>query len=589
MVGLKSCFGSKTRAWRLHNMTNLQRYISVLAVHPFKRAARLIKRRSIMILQKAYLAVALIMLVSFVASLASSLTPNTTISALLSNQSWDLEAMVQKASDTRPWNDNGARSYGPLTYRLTNLGASFAPYVGMPDVAFFEHNATEPAHHFFLTMVAGLSALVVGWVIGCALTSNPASRLVSAVVFGSALLQTKPWRHELFVGHPDVVMAPLAAGLAYFLLKGAIEGQRVANISPVSVMLGLGMATKVSFIYFLPPIIGAYLSPNSLRTILRLGFIAALAFLVYIAVGFPQSLFIHEVIGAMLDQKQVLAPVNAESILRWIWMFFDVFAHLAGVMLLLSVTIADRPLIASISQASRRKIIGFGILASLPALTVICTMNFIPSFVNSTEHYSISFSAYTVVGMALGMACLVYKVLGLLPHKIERTRKLLGPFALVIAVYTSGLASPAYINETAKENLKGRSEQIQLIEKINFLSNTGAVPLITPYFPNFQLPQQEGLGKERLEKEAASTLGIKNGIFLMIDWGWYSRFLEDEPNQYDLIDGYENWLENRQLYTELFETGTMSGISFELIYHQGSSQIWATDHLAKAYRQKSWR
>ena len=107
-----------------------------------------------------------------------------------------------------------------MTYRLTNLGASFAPNTGMPDVTLFEENATEPAHHFFLTMVAGLSALAVGWVIGCALTGNIASRLVSSVVFGSALLQTEAWRHQLFIVHPDVVLAPFAAGLAYFLLKG---------------------------------------------------------------------------------------------------------------------------------------------------------------------------------------------------------------------------------------------------------------------------------------------------------------------------------------------------------------------------------
>ena len=245
-------------------MTHLRRVARLLIFHPFKRALRLIMRRITPLAQKAYLLLALIMVVSFVASLASSLTPNTTISALLSNQSWDLEAMVQQASETRPWNDNGARAYGPMIYRLTNLGASFAPNTGMPDVVLFEQNATEPAHHFFLTMVAGLSALAVGWVIGCTLTGNIASRMVSSVVFGSALLQTEAWQHQLFTVHPDVVLAPFTAGLAYFLLKGVIEGQRAAYVTHVSVMVGVGFATKVSFIYFVPPVIGAYVSRNIL-------------------------------------------------------------------------------------------------------------------------------------------------------------------------------------------------------------------------------------------------------------------------------------------------------------------------------------
>ena len=115
-------------------MTNLRRKAKLLIVHPFKRAARLIKRRITSLAQKAYLLLSLIMVVSFIASLASSLTPNTTISALLSNQSGTSKPWCKRL-DTRPWNDNGARAYGPMTYRLTNLGASFAPNTGMPDVA----------------------------------------------------------------------------------------------------------------------------------------------------------------------------------------------------------------------------------------------------------------------------------------------------------------------------------------------------------------------------------------------------------------------------------------------------------------------
>ena len=208
-------------------------------------------------------------------------------------------------------------------------------------------------------MVAGLSALVVGWVIGCALTGNVASQLASSVVFGSALLQTEAWRHQLFIVHPDVVLAPFAAGLAYFLLKGVIEGRRAAYVTHVSVMLGMGLATKVSFIYFVPPILGAYVSRNALRMIMRLGFIAALAFLVYIAIGFPQTLFIHDVIGAMLDQRRVLAPVTAESMLRWAVMLFDDFVVIAGVIILLSFTIADSRLIKLLGSAKPRTLAAF--------------------------------------------------------------------------------------------------------------------------------------------------------------------------------------------------------------------------------------
>ena len=498
-------------------MNDLHRKVRVFILHPFKRAARFVKRRVTMLLQRVYLTLAIIMVVSFVASLASSLTPNATISALLSKQSWDLEALVQQASDTRPWNDNGARAYGPVTHiGLPILALALRQISACP--TFLSSNRMPPNQFiFFLTMIAGLSAIAVGWVIGCALTINLANRLVSAVVFGSVLLQTEVWRHQIFIVHPDVVLAPFAAGLAFFLLKGVIDGQRAANIPQVSLMLGLGLATKVSFIYFVPPIIGAYLSRNIPRMIMRLSFIAALAFFVYIAIGFPQSLFVHEVIGAMLDQKRVLATATTESMLRWSGILFDIFGLLAGVMILLSVTIADSRLMQSLALAKPRILAVFTILALLPSLLLIFTMNFIPSFVSATSHYSIGFSAYTAVGIALMIAAVTFRVLALLPDRIEKIRKIIGPIILVSYVFLTGATVPPYINETSKTHEMSRVEGVRLIEQINFLAETGAVPLITPYFPNFQLPGQEGLGKSRFEKEISSPQGQANGIFLMID------------------------------------------------------------------------
>ena len=213
-------------------------------------------------------------------------------------------------------------------------------------------------------------------------------------------------------------------------------------------------------------------------------------------------------------------------------------------------------------------------------------MNFIPSFVSATSHYSIGFSAYTAVGIALMIAAVTFRVLALLPDRIEKIRKIIGPIILVSYVFLTGATVPPYINETSKTHEMSRVEGVRLIEQINFLAETGAVPLITPYFPNFQLPGQEGLGKSRLEKEISSPQGQANGIFLMIDHGWYSRFLKDEPTGYDLLDGHENWLENKQLFERLFEMNTIGGVVFGKIYSKGSSQIWATEELAEKFKKE---
>jgi hypothetical protein len=255
-------------------------------------------------------------------------------------------------------------------------------------------------------------------------------------------------------------------------------------------------------------------------------------------------------------------------------------------MILLSFTIADSQLINMLGSAKPITFVTFTILALLPSLILTCTMNFIPSFVSATSHYSIGFSAYTAVGVALIIAAIAFRMLSFLPERIQKIRKFIGPVILLSSIYITGATVPSYINDIAKMHETRRANDIRLIEKISFLSETGAVPLITPYFPNFELPGQEGLNKFVFEEKLSSLQGQEYGLFLMIDYGWYSRFLEGEPTEYDLIDEYDNWLENKDLYTRLFAEGTLSGKTFERIYVQDTSQIWATQNLAKAYREK---
>ena len=124
----------------------------------------------------------------------------------------------------------------------------------------------------------------------------------------------------------------------------------------------------------------------------------------------------------MLDQRQVLAPVTAESMLRWAVMLFDVFVVIAGTMILLSLTIADSRLIKSLGSAKPTTLEAFATLALMPSLILICTMNFIPSFVTATSHYSIGFSAYMVGSLMI--AAIAFRVLSLLPERMENPKSI---------------------------------------------------------------------------------------------------------------------------------------------------------------------
>ena len=167
-----------------------------------------------------------------------------------------------------------------------------------------------------------MSALAVGWVIGCGLTGNIASRLVSSVVFGSA--------HKRKLG--DTIIFPMSCWHRLqpgWPISAGVMGAGQPTLCERDARHGVG--DKVSFIYFVPPIIGAYCPErpaNDHATWLHC--CAGLSRLYCNRVS--TNAFIHDVIGAMRTE-QVLAPVTAESMLRWAVMLFDVFVVIAGTMI----------------------------------------------------------------------------------------------------------------------------------------------------------------------------------------------------------------------------------------------------------------
>ena len=199
--------------------------------------------------------------------------------------------------------------------------------------------------------------------------------------------------------------------------------------------------------------------------------------------------------------------------LRWAVMLFDVFVVIAGTMILLSLTIADSRLIKSLGSAKPTTLAAFrhpGPYAFADTHlhdefhSVLCDCDQ-PLF------YRL-FSIYCRWDRFDDCRNRLQGASSLLPERMEKIRKSIGPVILLSSMYITGATVPSYINNTAKIHELSRAEDVRLIEKISFLSETGAVPLITPYFPNFQLPGQEGLGKAGLRRKYRLQMARTTGF-----------------------------------------------------------------------------
>jgi len=541
-----------------------------------------------------YKFLAILAVVSYISSFASSMAPNNSFSALLSSESVDLENAVKKASVTTPWSDNGWRAYGPLLYKITNYGASFAKSVHNPHSAISSKQQHELKHHFFLTMIAPLSALGVGFVIAVAIVKDLPSRLLLASIIGTSLFKSQFWYRELFLVHPDVLLAPVTALYAYTLISGTSRHNMQDKIRKTAALVGVGLATKMTFILFLPTLIVAFAEKNIYRVFSRLCVVMLLAFTVYILVGFPQSLGMYGVIKFLISQSGYAASVNYDSITTWASILTQDTFVIIPIILCAVVFFTEPNRKRCVTTRSKTSFLKLITLTLLPASLLVSTVNFVPEFFPRTLHYSVAFVSYTSTGIA-SLAVILFSEfymklanysVSLSSKSFVHAKRVVGSILLVTICYLWGVGAPETVNINAKQNLQSRSELSKIIHYSNSIDNMGAQIFISPYFPNSDFTDQIGININST-KEFFRANGAISNTALLIDWKWYSRFLEQKPSKYDLNGlGSKEWYFSKNFYESLFQAGKINNFgTFIKFYSSGTSEIWVTpdimDKIAK--------
>ncbi len=235
---------------------------------------------------------------------------------------------VGTAEQTKLYDDNGWRPYGPLYYRavriLHHLGAQPTP---ASEASGVEREiqllqARERSHHFLLTLVSYLSLVGLCALLAMLVTESLFARILTTSMLLTAFTANGTWTEMILRPHPDHLFAALV-GFATWRTWVWLQSENSADRCWMAVCWGLATATKMSVITFIPGLLLLFLrrEPSWAFRWRELLVTIGIASMTYLAVGFPQSFNFLGVIEFLLEQKRNVLPGTWDSFVGWLQLF----------------------------------------------------------------------------------------------------------------------------------------------------------------------------------------------------------------------------------------------------------------------------
>ncbi|MBK8574731.1 MAG: glycosyltransferase family 39 protein [Elusimicrobia bacterium] len=261
----------------------------------------------------------------------SMVSENSDNSAIVFATNNDASVAITVATQTRWFNDNGWRPYGPLYYRLAHSLSGMVPYSKAQSA--IPQEANQVNHHFSLMLVSLVSLLLTCFFIAGLFGLEGAEKIGVASLFLSLFLLNRTFSRYVLVAHPDFLLT-FFTSLLFVSAHRFLKDPTNLALTFIGVTFGLMLSTKITAILFLPGIFWILFCSKSWRGNLKnylnfgLGSTAT-----YFLVGYPQNFKIQETLAFLKTQSQHSKIADATSIGEWI----SLFAHQFWMPLVLSL------------------------------------------------------------------------------------------------------------------------------------------------------------------------------------------------------------------------------------------------------------
>ena len=295
--------------------------------------------------------------------------------AIVASNDDDTQAAIELAGKSYLINDNGARAYGPIYYRLESLLRVFPSHTyTQSDLSPTEHR--ENNIYFHLILINLLSLYLSSFLLIRLLTQDIFYSILGAVGLSAVFLTNDLRSILVFMGKPDLLFTLFMTWAflqTFFWLKDFSQTRLLLKASSA---WALAFSTKLSGLFFIPA--SLVLLPWKNWKEFRSGFIyfsfSFVAF--YFLIGFPQNFDIFEYGRYLIQQNSHTSLVSKDFLVQqWIPLIQkDLLPPLAFVLaffLFLPFSFFRESALQPLNEVSRKLSLRFLFFSILAYLTLV--------------------------------------------------------------------------------------------------------------------------------------------------------------------------------------------------------------------------
>lgn len=482
----------------------------------------------------------------------------------------DAGAGIETAIKTQLYNDNGWRSYGPTSYRIVRMMNIMAPSP-LYDQSLPKDENIERQHHFLLLLSSYLALVALCLLISAILFEQWGARLLSTAILTGAFCASWLWTEMILRVHPDHLFALTTAIATLLTWKFYINPQDKKAFAWAAAGWALAASTKLTLVLFAPALL-VFFYPFKKENILpRLKTLFGIGLLVYLVIGFPQSIHISGIIKFLWTQKRNVLTADWEFLKIW----FETFAEqLQRAPLALLVLVLFLPVRKSFENISVKKYFIFAGFFMLPTLALLSR-----KITVAHEWYAMPFISSMFITASIGILILWNKyVAPHIPKKVNLVRN--NPWytiAMFMAIPQVMGVMPSQMDHVMQKQMNCRIESREVAKKVNAVAATGAHVLADPYIPYSQKYHDKELllafemSPQLIQKHNPQMIALKSV--------YYRIYLPPEEDGIPaIIQHIENW-DNVRTFYRLFhkknETVDPFGTKWVKTYSDACSwELW---------------
>lgn len=233
----------------------------------------------------------------------------------------DTQEAIRLTQNTFLINDNGARAYGPIYYRIASAFQHFSVNT-YSNFEMSKKEQSERSTHFSLMIVNLASIFLYCFLIARLIHSNTAVCLTLTYGLVQAIMNNEIRSSLSFMGKPDHALVFFVSLAFLYTWRWLSDFENKQLIIKSAATWALAASTKLSVLFFVPGLISLWFGRKITSTKWTLPYFIKWIVIFYFVVGIPQNFDVVGYVSYLLHQGSYTSFVSWDFFTRnWLRLF----------------------------------------------------------------------------------------------------------------------------------------------------------------------------------------------------------------------------------------------------------------------------